>query len=352
MLYGYTGSRSEIIHWNSAGTADTTYKVGCDSNGSNCKGGTITVSKTVATAQRNFMSSSTHRAVELSTTYDRFGCGSSKAPDSARVYYACLFTAGGPTVLAKPTPTPTPTPTPKLTNASCSVNLRTKATTSATRKATIASGTTVRVVATITSGGSYSTECGGKDISGKSWFKIDRVNGKSVSSLYGVSAVYGAAGLFRPASSTTAALPSESIGTVGQTAADGGEVADATPTPTPDPSPTPSPALPDPDSSAQPDPGSVAHAVADPDPSPTPSPSPTPLIAKVYTLPSTVTFYGRGYGHGVGLSQYGARGRAAAGQGYAAILAHYFQGATLGPWPTRRSGSSCSTTSRRARPGR
>ena len=103
VLYGYTGSRSEIIHWNSAGTADTTYKVGCDSNGSNCKGGTITVSKTVATAQRNFMSSSTHRAVELSTTYDRFGCGSAKAPDSARVYYACLFTVGGPTVLAKPT---------------------------------------------------------------------------------------------------------------------------------------------------------------------------------------------------------------------------------------------------------
>ena len=27
-----------------------------------------------------------------------------------------------------------------------------------------------------------------------------------------------------------------------------------------------------------------------------------------------VTFYGRGYGHGVGMSQYGARGRALAGQ--------------------------------------
>ena len=322
VLYGYTGSRSEIIHWNSAGTADTSYKVGCDSNGSNCKGGTITVSKTVATAQRNFMSSSTHRSVELSTTYDRFGCGSAKAPDSARVYYACLFTAGGPTVLAKPTPTPTPTPTPKLTNASCSVNLRTKATTSATREGTIAPGTTVRVVATVTAGGSYSTECDGKDISGKSWFKIDRVNGKSVSSLYGVSAVYGAAGLFRPASSTTAALLSESIGTVGQTAADGDEVADATPTPTPDPSPTPSPA-PSPTPTPTPSPTS-------PNPSPTPSPSPTPLIAKVYTLTSSVTFYGRGYGHGVGLSQYGARGRAAAGQGYAAILAHYFQGTTLG----------------------
>ena len=42
-------------------------------------------------------------------------------------------------------------------------------------------------------------------------------------------------------------------------------------------------------------------------PPPTPPPGPTVLGA-------TVTFYGRGYGHGVGMSQYGARGRALAGQ--------------------------------------
>jgi SpoIID/LytB domain protein len=47
-------------------------------------------------------------------------------------------------------------------------------------------------------------------------------------------------------------------------------------------------------------------------------------------LGSTVTFFGRGYGHGVGMSQYGARGRALAGQTSTAILAHYYQGATLG----------------------
>ena len=34
------------------------------------------------------------------------------------------------------------------------------------------------------------------------------------------------------------------------------------------------------------------------------------------------TFFGRGYGHGVGMSQYGARGRALAGQLAPAILAH------------------------------
>jgi len=39
---------------------------------------------------------------------------------------------------------------------------------------------------------------------------------------------------------------------------------------------------------------------------------------------------GRGYGHGIGLSQYGARGFAAAGYGYANILKHYYQGTTVG----------------------
>ena len=44
----------------------------------------------------------------------------------------------------------------------------------------------------------------------------------------------------------------------------------------------------------------------------------------------TTTFYGRGYGHGVGMSQYGARGRALAGQAAPAILAHYYARTTLG----------------------
>ena len=45
-------------------------------------------------------------------------------------------------------------------------------------------------------------------------------------------------------------------------------------------------------------------------------------------LPSTFAFTGHGYGHGVGLSQYGARGRAIAGQDAPEILAHYFAGTT------------------------
>ena len=47
-------------------------------------------------------------------------------------------------------------------------------------------------------------------------------------------------------------------------------------------------------------------------------------------LPPDITFFGRGYGHGVGMSQYGARGRALAGQLAPEILAHYFPKTTLG----------------------
>jgi stage II sporulation protein D len=39
---------------------------------------------------------------------------------------------------------------------------------------------------------------------------------------------------------------------------------------------------------------------------------------------------GRGYGHGVGMSQYGAYGYAKHGVGYRDILAHYYSGTSLG----------------------
>lgn len=44
---------------------------------------------------------------------------------------------------------------------------------------------------------------------------------------------------------------------------------------------------------------------------------------------------GRGYGHGVGMSQYGAYGMAKAGRTYDEILAHYYTGTTLGPAETK-----------------
>jgi stage II sporulation protein D len=45
----------------------------------------------------------------------------------------------------------------------------------------------------------------------------------------------------------------------------------------------------------------------------------------------TFTFTGHGYGHGVGMGQYGAQGYALQGWAHAQILAHYYQGTTLGP---------------------
>lgn len=52
------------------------------------------------------------------------------------------------------------------------------------------------------------------------------------------------------------------------------------------------------------------------------------------TRPQMV-FGGRGFGHGVGLQQWGARGAALAGLDTDAILAHYYPGARVGPSPAR-----------------
>ncbi|MBD0347965.1 MAG: SpoIID/LytB domain-containing protein [Thermoleophilia bacterium] len=50
----------------------------------------------------------------------------------------------------------------------------------------------------------------------------------------------------------------------------------------------------------------------------------------------TFVVEGRGWGHGIGLSQYGALGFARAGHGYQKILAHYYRGTALGPAPVRK----------------
>ena len=42
-----------------------------------------------------------------------------------------------------------------------------------------------------------------------------------------------------------------------------------------------------------------------------------------------ISFKTRGYGHGVGLSQYGANGMAKAGSNYEQILKHYYKGVKL-----------------------
>ena len=59
------------------------------------------------------------------------------------------------------------------------------------------------LVATQVSGSSYSTTCSGKAVSGKSWYRISSVNGKSVKSLYGVTYLYSATGLYKSTVTTS-----------------------------------------------------------------------------------------------------------------------------------------------------
>lgn len=65
--------------------------------------------------------------------------------------------------------------------------------------------------------------------------------------------------------------------------------------------------------------------------SPTTPPSTNwPTATGPTALGDTIRLRGRGYGHGVGLSQYGAQGRALDGQQAQHILAHYFQDTEMG----------------------
>src|SRR5213082_2251677 len=49
-----------------------------------------------------------------------------------------------------------------------------------------------------------------------------------------------------------------------------------------------------------------------------------------------LVFSGHGWGHGVGMSQYGAYGYAQHGSSFDQILSHYYPGTTLGPAPVSK----------------
>lgn len=123
-----------------------------------------------------------------------------------------------PKPTAVPTPKPTPVPTPKPTAvptaaptvppitttdylANCSVRLRTSTSTAAATTSIIDTNSVVTSSAKVT-GGSWAADCA-TSVSGSSWYKITGVGGKSVSSLYGVSALYAATGLFRSVTTTS-----------------------------------------------------------------------------------------------------------------------------------------------------
>ena len=102
-------------------------------------------------------------------------------------------------IVAVATPAGTAAATTKA--ATCGVNLRTSPGVSARAATSIATGTQVTVVATV-SGGDWRAWCAERGIAGSTWYRITAVNGKSVESLYGVSYVYGASGLFRSVTTT------------------------------------------------------------------------------------------------------------------------------------------------------
>ena len=81
--------------------------------------------------------------------------------------------------------------------ADCNLNIRAKPTTASTKKAVIARDTVVTVTATV-SGGRYATPCSGY-VSGSTWYVVTAIDGRSVSSLFGVDVVYSASRLFRAA---------------------------------------------------------------------------------------------------------------------------------------------------------
>ncbi len=71
-----------------------------------------------------------------------------------------------------------------------------------------------------------------------------------------------------------------------------------------------------------------ATALAQQPPPGTTTPT-TPTAPATPAAPASFTFVGRGWGHGIGMSQYGARGRALAGWGAGRILKAYFTGTKL-----------------------
>jgi hypothetical protein len=98
--------------------------------------------------------------------------------------------------------------------AICWASLRTSASTSATIRTNIHSGTHVTVVARV-SGGAWRASCDGSTVSSHYWYRISAVNGKSVMSLYGRSYLYAVTVRFASVTSSTPTTTSTSTSRYG-----------------------------------------------------------------------------------------------------------------------------------------
>ena len=59
---------------------------------------------------------------------------------------------------------------------------------------------------------------------------------------------------------------------------------------------------------------------------------------RVEVMDGKLVFFVTGYGHGVGMSQYGANQMAKEGADYRTILTHYYTGVTVEPYTTAAMG--------------
>lgn len=125
------------------------------------------------------------------------------------------------------------------------------------------------------------------------------------------------------ASPTPSSTPSQSASPTATASTTPTPTRTATPTPTRTPSSTPT-------TSPTPTPTATTTPGATPTPSATPTPRPSETPAPTPSPSGQLYFSGHGTDHGVGMSQYGALGRARAGQSYDEILAHYYTDTTLG----------------------
>jgi len=80
----------------------------------------------------------------------------------------------------------------------------------------------------------------------------------------------------------------------------------------------------------------ISKAGGKPAPANQPRPLPLPPAPRASTTgnpPAFFEFNGKGWGHGVGLSQWGAKALSEQGWDYKSILSHYYPGTTLSPLP-------------------
>jgi hypothetical protein len=123
-------------------------------------------------------------------------CGGSTPTESPVPPSPASTQAPPATATAAPVATAPPaTAAPTTRTAACNgIAVRKSPSLSGQAVSRLARGTKVRVVDVVT-GDAYTTGACGTP--GNTWYRINRVGGKSTKSLYGVSAVYAAAGLFQ-----------------------------------------------------------------------------------------------------------------------------------------------------------